>query len=86
MNKNLKWSYSVINLSCLKWQLLKSFIMLMRSRMVSNTHQSTGNTWQTTFTSRSRETKNTGRTEKTLRTWGARGSLDKRKITVDYYW
>lgn len=32
MNKKiLKWSYSVINLSHLKWQLLKSFTMLMRT-------------------------------------------------------
>lgn len=69
----------MINLSHLKWQLLKPFLMLMRIRMVFSTHQSARHTWKTTFTSRARETQNTWSAKETLRTCSARGSLDERE-------
>lgn len=56
----------------------------MRIRTVSNTHHRSGNTWQTTFTSGAWETQNARSTKKTLRTRGARRSLNKMKKTECY--
>ena len=74
----------MINLSQLKWQLLASFMMLMRIRMVSNTHHRPSDTRETTFTSRAWETQKARRAKKTLWTWGARRSLSNSKSNECY--